>query len=83
MTNVIGLNGPPTTEPTVIPSCVETLREWLARAEAGECIGVCVIGLHHNGLASYDLAGILGGYSLICAMEAAKIVLMGAAHEQD
>ena len=83
MSNVISLSGPPTTEPTVIQSCVETLREWLARAEAGECIGVCIVGLHHNGLASYDIAGVIGGYGVIGAAQIVTAELVDMARGED
>lgn len=81
MTNITSLYGGPTGQPEPVQSCIEVLSELLEMAKAGQVIGATVVMLHCDGLASYAIGGRVGGYSLIGAMEAAKLVLMGASHE--
>ena len=51
--------------------CVKALRELLARAEAGEVVGIVCASLHSDNLASYTLAGLIGPYSLNGAIDLA------------
>lgn len=75
MSKVESLFGGPVTtrEPNAI--CVDTLRDLLERAEAGEIVGVVVAAVHYDGCATFELGGMLGGYSLLGALEMAKLSL--------
>ncbi len=67
--NVIGLNGRPSSAMEPSEPCVNTLRDLLERAEAGEVIGVGIAAVHHDGDASYYLAGCVGGFGMQGALD--------------
>lgn len=67
--NVISLWGGPTGELTPNPTLIEELERLLAAARSGQVIGVAAAMLHHDGLGSYRLAGTVGGYSMLGALE--------------
>lgn len=69
---VVGLYGAFAPVPAVHEGVVEVLREALERAEAGDVVGVVVCRLHFDGLSSYDIAGMIGGYSLLGALGCAR-----------
>lgn len=55
---------------------IETLRDMLAKAEAGEVVGAVVAVLYHDGLSGFQIGGMIGGYSLLGAVELAKADLV-------
>ena len=57
-------------------SVIEALEEALERARSGEIQGVAIAQLHADRLASYAIAGIIGGYSLLGALEMLKSVIV-------
>lgn len=78
MSNVKALYGGPTGEPEPNDFAIAALTEALERAKAGEVIGVVVAFLHHDGLSSWRTGGMVGGYSLLGALEIAKADLIEA-----
>lgn len=76
MTRVVSLYGGPTGERAPVDNCVLALEELLAKARAGEVVGVAVACLHFDRLASYHVAGQVGGYGIIGALEVAKVDLL-------
>lgn len=69
---IVGLFGYLPGVPAVNESAVSVLRDALERAEAGDVVGVVVCRLHSDGLSSYDVAGMIGGYSLLGALGCAR-----------
>lgn len=78
MSNVKSIYGGPTGLPEPNDMAIEVLRDMLAKAEAGEVIGVIIAALHHDGLAGFQIGGMVGGYSLLGAVELAKADLIEA-----
>jgi hypothetical protein len=78
---VVSLWGGPTGAPSVNDQCVAVLSMSLQDAEAGEVVACVVIRLHHDGLASRMTGGILGGYSILGALELAKAELVDVIRE--
>ena len=77
MTNVTPLRpDAPTGEPHVSEVCVDVLRDLLQRAEAGEVTGVGLAALHCNGDASYHVAGHIGGFSMLGALDMVRAELV-------
>lgn len=76
MTNVISAFGHPTGERQVSDALVASLEEWLERARSGEITGMAGAFLHCDGMASYSVAGLVGGFALIGALEIAKAELV-------
>ena len=74
--NVTAIFGGPTGLPEPNATCIEALREWLAMAEAGEIVGVAIAGLCADHMSRYAVAGKVGGYGLIGAVEMAKADLL-------
>jgi hypothetical protein len=72
MGDVTALYGGVTHERQVVESTVEALREMLEMAEAGELIGFAGAYLTHDGCGCYRVAGRIGGYSALGALEVAK-----------
>jgi hypothetical protein len=72
MGNVTGLFGevPQPNEP--VASCVDCIRDLLARAEAGEVTGVIYAGVTVNGVGLHGMGGLIGSYGMIGAFEVAK-----------
>ena len=81
MSNVKSIYGGPTGLPQRNDAAITVLTELLAKAEAGEVIGVVVASLHHDGLASFQIGGMVGGYSLLGAVELAKSDLIEVLNE--
>lgn len=67
-----GLIYTPTPNETAIEECKRTLEQ----IEAGEVVGFAITMLHHDGLTSYRLAGMVGGYGMIGALEVVKSDLL-------
>jgi hypothetical protein len=55
--------------------CIETLRDLLQRAESGDITGIVCATLHSDKTASYSLAGLVGPYSMLGAIDMAKTEL--------
>ena len=74
--NVKSLFGGPTGVPEPNETCISQLEEMLEMAKAGEIIGVSVAAVTKDGLALYRLAGLVGGFSMLGAMDVAKAELI-------
>jgi hypothetical protein len=75
MANVVGLFGDvPSGEP--VDSCVECLRDLLAQAESGELVGIAYGAVSRNGQGQNGIGGMIGGYSMVGALEMAKAELI-------
>lgn len=70
--NVISLSGDPINSVVANETCVRVLEEWLERAKSGEVIGFAIVGRHHDQAGSFAIAGSIGGYSMLGALETAK-----------
>jgi hypothetical protein len=81
MSNVHSLWGQPTGERDVQPTLVAALEKMLEQARSGEIVGAALVKLHCDGLASWDVAGKVGGYSLIGATTCAQNCLMEMARD--
>lgn len=70
--NVVAIDGGavPAREPNA--SCIALLADWLEMARSGEIIGVVAVGLSHDGCGQWALGGMVGGYSMLGALEIAK-----------
>lgn len=79
--NVISLNGGPSFERISNENTVDALREALVRAEAEEIVGVVICQLHFDQGSSYDIAGMIGGYSLLGALGCAQSELVDIVRE--
>jgi hypothetical protein len=82
MSNVKSLWGGPTGVPERNEMAVEVAEAFAEKVRSGEIIGAIVIGLHSDGLASYQLGGRIGGYGLIGAAEVVKAFLVQSASEE-
>lgn len=74
--NVVSLNGKPTGKREVSQVCVDTLRDLLERAEAGELVAIGLAGLHENGAASYHVVGRIRGYAMHGALDMVRAELV-------
>ena len=54
---------------------VAAARTLLEQAESGEVVGVLLVKLHGDGLASFATAGVIGGYALVGATQCALLRL--------
>ena len=68
MPEVLSLHGGPTYQRQPNETCIAELRKLLAKAEAGEVIGVCVAETYFDGCASFLFAGQVGGFSTLGAL---------------
>lgn len=66
-----------------VASCVETLRRLLEQAESGELVGITYAGITQHGVGVNGIAGVVGGYSMLGALELAKGQLVGIMLEID
>jgi hypothetical protein len=66
-----------------VQSCVNTLRKVFEQAEAGEVVGVALVCLYRDGAGGYHVAGRVGGYSMLGAMEAARADLLDVVRGED
>ena len=78
---VVALHGGPTGEARPNEACIRTLEAFLEMARSGEIVGVTMAGLSADGCARYALGGVLGGYSIIGAIEMARTELIELARE--
>lgn len=63
-------------------SCVKVLRELLDMAEAGEITGIACAKLHGDNTGSYTIAGMIGPYSLLGALDMMQSELRDAMKDQ-
>jgi hypothetical protein len=61
-----------TYEREVVDGAVNALESALEAARSGEIVGVAIAMLDHKAVGSYSIAGRIGGYSMIGALEMAK-----------
>jgi len=69
--SVVALHGGEVNAYTPNEGCIKALREMLEMAEAGEIAGIVCARLHGDNLGSYTIAGMIGPYSLLGAMDMA------------
>jgi hypothetical protein len=81
MSNVKSIHGGPTGLSERNQMAIDALEMILAKAHAGEVIGVVIAALHHNGLSAFQIGGMVGGYSMIGAIEMAKVDLIAGMME--
>lgn len=79
---VVSLFGGPTGERKVNALCVEGLEELLMRARAGEIVGIACAALHSDGLSSCQTSGLMGGYSLVGALQVLSADLVELARKK-
>jgi hypothetical protein len=70
-------------QPEVIESAVQTLEMALEAAKSGEIVGVAIAMLDCRGMGSYSIAGRIGGYSMIGALEMAKAEIIAVNWDDD
>lgn len=73
---VTAIFGGPTYEREPHPDAIRAAEELLEAVKSGEIIGFGVAKLGFDGLASYELAGTIGSYSMIGAVEVIKSILI-------
>lgn len=69
---VVSLRGGPTGVPEQNAACISVLESWLEMARSGEVVGVAMAGLSADGCGRYAVAGLVGGYSMLGALEIAR-----------
>lgn len=77
MGNVTALHGGKVNTPEPNDGCIKALRQMLEMAENGEITGIACARLHGDNLASYTIAGHVGPYGLLGAIDMAKAELTG------
>jgi hypothetical protein len=70
--NVASLFGGPVGLRETNETCIAVLEDWLAKAKAGEIVGVALVGLCYDNLSLYSIGGKVGGYSMLGGLEMAK-----------
>ena len=73
--NVISLNGGLTGEKQVVTSTVEQLEVLLESAKSGQIVGIAYSVLEYDNNACFGVVGRVGGFSMVGALEAAKLIL--------
>ena len=66
---VISLNGGPLGKPQPNADCIRALEDWLEKARSGQIIGVGMVGLGFNDTGQWAVAGVVGGFSMVGALE--------------
>lgn len=81
--NVVGMFGgiPAAGEP--VASCVDCLRDLIEQAEAGELVGFAYGAVLRNGQGQNGIGGMIGGYSMLGAIEMAKGQLLAIMQDLD
>jgi hypothetical protein len=72
-----------TYEREVIESTVVALEETLEAARSGEILGVAIAMLDHKGMGAYSVAGRVGGYNMLGALEMAKAEIVAVNLDHD
>ena len=70
------LFGGMTYEREVVAATIDALEQILEAAKSGEIVGVAITTLDHKGMGGYSIAGRVGGYSMIGALEMIKAELI-------
>lgn len=70
------LFGGMTYEREVVESAITALEAALDAARSGEVVGIAIAMLDYKGMGSFAMAGRIGGYSMIGALEMAKAELI-------
>lgn len=76
MSDVVAIFGGPTGQPEPNTNTIEALESYLEMARSGQIIGVVIIGLCADGLSQYNVGGYVGGYSMLGALEVAKMDML-------
>ena len=74
--NVVSLNGGPRGVREVNEAVVSVLEKWLEAARSGEVIGVAIALLDYDWCGRWSVAGVVGGYSMLGALEVARADLL-------
>lgn len=82
MTNVTSLYGGPTGEPHPNEACIEALEHWLEMARSGEIVGVALVGRRPDRTAGLSVCGVIGGYSMLGALEMARAELVKVSSDE-
>lgn len=80
--NVASLFGGPTGQREVNQFCIDALEAMLQKAKAGEVIGVAMACMYHDGLAAYEMGGMIGGYPMLGALEITKMAVIQCMHDE-
>ncbi len=80
MSDVVNMGGEPLNTGQPVPTVVEALEDLLERARSGDVIGIAVAVTHHDNLASYQVNGANGSYSILGAIDVIRDLLLGAHH---
>ena len=73
---VVGLRGAATSQREVCEGCVGTLQDALEKAQSGEAVGAYIVIRYHDGTASWQGGGKVGGFTMLGAMATAHEDLM-------
>jgi hypothetical protein len=76
VSNVKSIFGGPVGVPEPNDTCIEAIRKLLEMAESGEVVGIAVAALDKDGCGRWELAGRVGGYSMLGALEIARAELV-------
>lgn len=79
--NVKSLFGGPTGVLTPNENAIAVLERALEHAKNGQVVGVSMALLHHDGLAAWQAGGLVGGYSMLGALEMAKADIIAILQE--
>lgn len=71
-----------THQPEVVETVVEILEQMLELARSGQMNGLAMASVDYRGLCNYAIAGRVGGYALLGAMEMVKAELISNNWEQ-
>lgn len=70
-TKVVSIFGGSVAQKIPNQACIEMLETYLELARSGEIIGAVVVALQHDGAANWSCCGMVGGFSLLGAMDVA------------
>ena len=79
--NVTPIFGGPAGRPEPNETCIKALEEWLDMARSGEIVGVALAGLCADRASRYAVAGKVGSYGMLGALEMAKADLIADMRE--
>lgn len=70
-TKIVSLFGDTVAQKSPNQACIDMLESYLELARSGETIGAVVVALQHDASANWSCCGMIGGYSLLGAMDVA------------